>query len=93
LTTSPPKVAGICDKDGTPLVTREDDRESVIRERLREYDLQTVPILNFFKEAGVPLFEVDAGSAQPDQVSRTICEDLTAAGVELKVSGSQVIRA
>jgi adenylate kinase len=93
LTTSPPKVAGICDKDGTPLVTREDDRESVIRERLREYDLQTVPILNFFKEAGVPLFEIDAGSAHPDQVSKKICAELAAAGVELKVSGSQVIRA
>ena len=41
-------------------MTREDDREPVIRERLREYDLQTLPILAFFRNAGVPMIEVDA---------------------------------
>jgi adenylate kinase len=81
LTTNPPKIAGICDKDGTALVTREDDRESVIRERLREYDSQTVPILNFFREAGVQLFEIEAGGAKPESVAETIRRDLGGAGV------------
>jgi adenylate kinase len=76
LTTSPPKVAGICDRDGAALVTREDDREVVIRERLHEYDVQTVPILNFFRESGVPLFEVNAGDATPEQVRQRVCEQL-----------------
>jgi adenylate kinase len=43
LKTNPPKVAGICDLDGVQLVTREDDRESVIRERLSQYETQTRP--------------------------------------------------
>jgi adenylate kinase family enzyme len=62
-------------------VTREDDREEVIRERLHEYDVQTVPILNFFRESGVPLFEVNAGDASPDVVRRRVCEQLMEAGV------------
>jgi adenylate kinase len=58
LATNPPRVAGICDLEGAALVTREDDRESVIRQRLLEYDRQTVPLLDFFREAGVPMFEI-----------------------------------
>jgi adenylate kinase len=78
LTTNPPKVAGLCDREGAALVTREDDREAVIRERLHEYDVQTVPILNFFKESGVPLFEVNAGDATPEQVRQRVVEQLMA---------------
>jgi adenylate kinase len=81
LTTNPPKVAGLCDLDGSALVTREDDRESVIRERLREYDSQTVPILNFFREAGVPMIEVNAGEAVPEQIGRQICDELVQSGL------------
>src|SRR5438270_8731482 len=65
LTTNPPKVSGICDLDGASLVTREDDSEVVIRERLRGYDQQTVPILNYFREAGVPTVEVNGAGATP----------------------------
>ncbi len=72
LTTNPPKVAGICDLDGATLVTREDDQEAVIRERLFEYDRQTVPILNFFREAGVPLFQVPGGDAAPEEILQQI---------------------
>jgi adenylate kinase len=71
-------VAGICDREGAKLVTREDDREEVIRERLHEYDVQTVPILNFFRESGVALFEVNAGDATPDQVRQRVVDRLMA---------------
>jgi adenylate kinase len=81
ITTNPPKVAGICDLDGTALVTREDDRELVIRERLREYDLQTLPILDFFRQAGVPMIEVNAGDAAPGQIGLQICGELALSGL------------
>lgn len=86
LTTNPPRLAGICDLDGTALVTREDDKELVIRERLQEYDRQTVPILRFFREAGVPIFEIEAGSSSPDKILREIQGEL--AGI--KILGSPV---
>jgi len=88
LKTNPPKVAGICDLDGSALVTREDDREPVIRERLREYDSQTLPILNFFREAGVPMIEMNAGEAVPEQIGRRICGELAQSGLIPAVSTS-----
>ena len=76
LTTNPPKVAGQCDREGACLVTREDDKESVIWERLREYDSQTVPILSFFRKAGVSLFEIKGGEDSPQRVLERIREAL-----------------
>lgn len=40
-----PKTDGVCDDDGTALVTRKDDREDVIRERLRTYNELTRPVI------------------------------------------------
>lgn len=80
LKTNPPKIAGVCDLDGATLVTREDDRESVIRERLHEYESQTRPILDYFREAGVPMWEV-AGAGDPDEIARQICDLLRNSGL------------
>ncbi len=80
LKTNPPKIAGVCDLDGATLVTREDDRESVIRERLHEYESQTKPILEFFRNANVPMFEIDAGSP-PDGIGEQICSRLRSSGL------------
>ena len=54
----PPKVQGICDVDGTALVTRPDDEESVFAERMRVYDAQTLPLVDFYRQRG-RLIEVD----------------------------------
>jgi adenylate kinase len=81
LKTNPPKVAGVCDLDGAALITREDDRETVIQERLREYDSLTLPILNLFREAGVPMIQVDAGESSPEEIRQRICQGLSELGV------------
>lgn len=74
--THPPKVPGICDLDGATLVTREDDREEVIRERLRQYDLQTRPVLDFFAQAGLPMIETQGASRMPEDIANSICTSL-----------------
>ena len=43
-----PKTDGVCDDDGAPLIVRKDDREDVIRERLRTYEELTRPVLNHY---------------------------------------------
>ncbi|HTR26314.1 MAG TPA: adenylate kinase [Terriglobales bacterium] len=48
----PPKVEGVCDVDGTPLIIRDDDREEVVRERLTVYDNQTKPVVDYFQRQG-----------------------------------------
>ena len=51
---------GVCDLDSAALVTREDDRnEIVIWERIKLYEEQTLPILNYYSEKGI-LAEVNA---------------------------------
>jgi adenylate kinase len=48
LVSQAPKVAGICDDEGAALITREDDKEEVIRRRLRAYDELTGPALKWY---------------------------------------------
>lgn len=77
--THPPKVPGICDLDGAALVTREDDREEVIRERLQQYELQTRPVLDFFAQAGLPMIETQGASRLPEDIVNSICAALVQA--------------
>lgn len=79
--THPPRIPGICDNDGAPLIKREDDRESVIRERLEQYQLQTRPLLKYFREAGLPVIETEGANRSPQQVLREICAELLAANI------------
>ncbi len=46
----PPKKKGICDNEGARLVTRKDDTEEVVRERLRTYEAQTRPVLAHYQD-------------------------------------------
>ena len=75
--THPPKVDGVCDLDGTKLVVRDDDAEAVIRERLETYERQTQPLIEFFREKGRRLVEVNAGVDTPELVSQKICKLIT----------------
>ena len=45
----PPKVAGICDRDGTPLIRREDDSPETARRRIEVYLRDTAPALDFYR--------------------------------------------
>lgn len=46
----PPRVAGICDDDGALLVTRKDDSEEVVTERIRTYGEVTRPVLAYYQD-------------------------------------------
>lgn len=46
----PPKQAGVDDITGEPLVTREDDQENTVRERLKVYHEQTKPLIAFYQQ-------------------------------------------
>ena len=48
----PPRVDGLCDVDGTPLIIRDDDREEVVRERLSVYETQTKPAVDYYRQRG-----------------------------------------
>jgi adenylate kinase len=69
-----PRVEGICDFDGTPLIIREDDRDEVIKERLATYERQTRPVADYYKAKG-RLFCVD-GDMAADEVSEEIFRNI-----------------
>jgi adenylate kinase len=46
---NPPRVPGICDQDGTPLVQREDDKEETVRRRMVVYHENTEPLVDYYR--------------------------------------------
>jgi adenylate kinase len=48
----PPKVEGICDVEGATLICRPDDREDVVKERLKTYERQTLPLVDYYSGRG-----------------------------------------
>ncbi len=73
LSPNAPTVSEVCDYDGSKLVVRDDDREEVVTERLRAYDRQTSPVLEYFRQAGVTCWDVDgAGAGGPQAIARQI---------------------
>ena len=50
---NPPKKEGICDVCGAELTIRADDREDVVRDRLRVYHEKTEPLIAYYTERGL----------------------------------------
>src|ERR1700743_3048766 len=50
---NPPKVEGVCDIDGSPLLIRDDDKPDVIRKRLATYHEKTEPLVAYYEAKGV----------------------------------------
>jgi adenylate kinase len=71
---APPKVQGICDRDGGKLVQRPDDRPEVVKERLAAYDRQTKPLTEYYQRRGV-LVMIDAARSV-EEVGRALNEIL-----------------
>jgi adenylate kinase len=62
VTASPPRQAGVCDKDGTALVLRDDDRPENVKKRMQEYAEKTAPLKRYYQERQL-VAEVDADRA------------------------------
>ena len=56
---NPPKVQGICDKCGSPLIQRQDDSsKEAIKRRLEIYEEKTSPLIDYYTKKGVLRTEV-----------------------------------
>ena len=68
--TIPPKEEGICDVCGEPLIQRADDTEETAVNRLKVYEEQTSPLVEYYEAKGV-LAPLD-GAGTPDEVFQNI---------------------
>ena len=67
---SPPKKSGICDMDGGELVQRADDNEATITQRLKVYEGQTAPLVEYYRKQG-KFVSVD-GEGSMDDIFRRV---------------------
>jgi len=72
----PPKQEGICDKCGSELVQRDDDKPETVNNRLSVYHEQTQPLIDYYTKAGI-LKTVD-GTKDMNDVFNAIVDILEA---------------
>lgn len=76
IVTLQPKIAGICDDCGGTLYQRKDDTVETIEERLTVYNMQTKPIIAYYKNLGL-LVNVNSNQSI-EKVDAEIIEKLEA---------------
>jgi adenylate kinase len=67
----PPKKEGICDKCGSPLIQRDDDKPEVIKERLKVYKKDSRPLLSYYREK-IPFIIVVPNRPAEEVIDRLI---------------------
>jgi adenylate kinase len=72
----PPKKEGICDRCAGILYQRADDKEETIRTRLKEYEKQTTPLIQYYQ--GKKTLRTIQGVGGPDQIFDQIAHLLDA---------------
>jgi adenylate kinase len=82
---TPPKHGWTCDYCGGEVVQRDDDTESAIRRRLKLYEEQTSPLINWYSSRDV-LVQVD-GMGSPDQITIRLVETIDRRRLERGVHG------
>jgi len=70
-----------CDKCGSPLIQRDDDRPEVIEERLKVYEQQSKPVIEYYQKKGtVPFIEIWM-NRPPEEVVEKIVNALEQMGI------------
>jgi adenylate kinase len=76
----PPKEDGICDRDGSRLIQREDDQPETLKRRLAVYHEQTSPLIGHYDDRG--LLKRFDGSRPPGEVHEHIRKTLATLRLE-----------
>ncbi len=71
---NPPKVAGMDDVTGEPLIQRDDDKEETVKKRLDVYSAQTRPLVAYYSDwakaepAAAPKYRAISGMGSVDEI-------------------------
>lgn len=75
---NPPKVAGVDDETGEPLIQRDDDKEATVRKRLDVYQQQTRPLVDFYRDLDGPSYHRVEGVGSVEAITERIRAALSA---------------
>jgi adenylate kinase len=81
---NPPKVEGLDDVTGEPLIQRDDDKEETVRKRLQVYQSQTRPLVDYYSgwaasgEPGAPRYARITGTGSVDEITARVMAALGA---------------
>ncbi len=67
---NPPVNIGMCDKCGSEIYQRDDDKEETIEARLKVYEQETFPLVDYYSKKG--LYRGIDGKGSVDQITLTI---------------------
>lgn len=71
-----PKIEGVCDDCGTTLYQRKDDNEETIKSRLKVYEVQTKPLIDYYAKQNL-LLQID-GAGEISEVAENIIAGMEA---------------
>ncbi|MFA6723777.1 MAG: nucleoside monophosphate kinase [Lentisphaeria bacterium] len=77
--TKPPLKEGVCDRCSSALYQRSDDSEQTARERLRVYEEQTAPLIEYYRQRQL-LVITYSKDVEAEENYRSLCEALRQAG-------------
>jgi adenylate kinase len=72
---NPPKVAGLDDVTGEPLIQRDDDKEETVLKRLNVYQAQTRPLVDYYSawaatgDTSAPRYAKISGIGAVDEIT------------------------
>ena len=72
---NPPKVAGVDDITGEPLIQRDDDRQETVKKRLAVYSAQTRPLVDYYASwakadpAAAPKYRAISGTGNVEEIT------------------------
>ncbi len=75
---NPPKVDGVDDVTGEPLIQRDDDKEETVRKRLQVYRNQTRPLVDYYSQwaasgrPGAPRYAKVDGSGSVEEITARV---------------------
>jgi adenylate kinase len=75
---NPPKVAGVDDVTGEPLIQRDDDKEDTVKKRLQVYQSLTRPLVDYYGQwaatgdAGAPRYARISGTGSVEEITARV---------------------
>lgn len=75
---NPPKIAGLDDVTGEPLIQRDDDKEETVKKRLEVYASQTRPLVDYYAEwarqdpVNAPRYRAISGVGTVEEITQRV---------------------